>query len=165
MPITFACSCLCFRASCRSNGSRVLSASALALLLSRWASASREHSYRCSVVCSRSFRSAWRFCCLSNSACCDLSKSAQAFSQLGVLFTICCYGDVMWGVEAGVDVCHQLLGQGTGVAEDAIKEPGRSRTATGPPSTAKLPWSSAGCWGGRHVRIFWAGPHLWSDFW
>ena len=29
----------------------------------------------------------------------------------------------MWGVEAGIDVCHQLLGQGTGVAEDAAKEP------------------------------------------
>ena len=28
-----------------------------------------------------------------------------------------------WGVEAGVDVCHQLLGQGTGVVEDAAKEP------------------------------------------
>ena len=32
-------------------------------------------------------------------------------------------GDVTWGVKAGVDVCHQLLGQGTGVAENATKEP------------------------------------------
>ena len=29
----------------------------------------------------------------------------------------------MWGVEAGVDICHQLLGQGTGVVENAAKEP------------------------------------------
>ena len=28
-----------------------------------------------------------------------------------------------WGIEAGVDVCHQLFGQGTGIAEDAAKEP------------------------------------------
>ena len=90
MPITFACSCLCFRASCRSNGSHVRSASALALLSSQWASASREHSYRRSVACSRLFRSAWRFCCPSNSTCCDLSNSTQAFSQLGVLFMIRC---------------------------------------------------------------------------
>ena len=32
-------------------------------------------------------------------------------------------GDMTWGIEAGVDVCHQLLGQGTGVAENAAKEP------------------------------------------
>ena len=28
-----------------------------------------------------------------------------------------------WGVEAGVDVCHELLSQSTGVVEDAAKEP------------------------------------------
>ena len=29
----------------------------------------------------------------------------------------------MWDVKAGVDVYHELLGQSTGVAEDATKEP------------------------------------------
>ena len=29
----------------------------------------------------------------------------------------------MWGIEAGIDVCHRLLGQGTGIAEDAAKQP------------------------------------------
>ena len=28
-----------------------------------------------------------------------------------------------WGIEAGIDVCHQLLSQGTGIAEDAAKQP------------------------------------------
>ena len=32
-------------------------------------------------------------------------------------------GDVMWGIEAGIDVCHQLLGQGTGIVEDATEQP------------------------------------------
>ena len=32
-------------------------------------------------------------------------------------------GDVACGVKAGVDVSHQLFSQGTGVAEDAAKEP------------------------------------------
>ena len=32
-------------------------------------------------------------------------------------------GNMMWGVEAGVDVCHELLSQNTGVAEDAAEEP------------------------------------------
>ena len=29
----------------------------------------------------------------------------------------------MWGVKAGVDVCHELLSQNTGVVEDAAEEP------------------------------------------
>ena len=32
-------------------------------------------------------------------------------------------GDVTWGIEAGVDVGHELLSQSTGVVEDAAKEP------------------------------------------
>ena len=28
-----------------------------------------------------------------------------------------------WGVKAWVDICHKLLGQNTGVAEDATEEP------------------------------------------
>ena len=32
-------------------------------------------------------------------------------------------GDVTWGVEAGIDVCHQLLDQGTGIVEDAAEQP------------------------------------------
>ena len=53
-------------------------------------------------------------------------------------------GDVMWGIEAGIDVCHQLLGQGTGIAEDATEQP---RTGEVGPELQQVHHPLPGCWG------------------
>ena len=53
-------------------------------------------------------------------------------------------GDVTWGVEAGVDVCHQLLGQSTGVVENAAKEP---RTGEVSPELQQVCHPLPGCRG------------------
>ena len=50
----------------------------------------------------------------------------------------------MWGIQAGVDVCHELLGQSTGVVEDAIEEP---RTREVGPELQQICHPLPGCHG------------------
>ena len=49
-----------------------------------------------------------------------------------------------WSIEAGVDVCHELLSQSTGVAEDAAKEP---RTGEVSPELQQICHPLPGCHG------------------
>ena len=67
MPVILDCSCLFRQACCRSGGSCLLLASALAHRSLSKASACRECSYRSSVAFSRSFGVVWHRCCHLNS--------------------------------------------------------------------------------------------------
>ena len=50
----------------------------------------------------------------------------------------------MWDIKAGVDVCHELLGQNTGVVEDAAEEP---RTGEVGPELQQIRHPLPGCHG------------------